>query len=350
MDDWIVKAFVMRDKQAFESAGLIDPRVPDFKDGFALGNSVWVVAQESPYYTRHLLLHEGAHALAFDQFGGAGPFWFMEGTAELLACHHGSGDSTEINKVPKDREQSAHWGRLKLISQRRESNEIPTLETVMAYPTNLTGDPEIYGWCWAASMLLSKYDGTRHVFIDAARLGRDATTDFTRQLYGRLRGDWPVIVARWRLMTHDLDYGFDWEKERVDLSMKHPVWDGEAIKLHVDASRGWQSAKIAIRAGTKIVIAANGRCQIAKRETVWASEPQGVTIEYVRGRPLGQLIGCLVPAVHPRKATLQPLEVFAIAAEKRIEAKQNSWLVLQVNDSVSQRTDNTGGYEVVVSP
>src|SRR5690606_8994349 len=44
LDAWSVKAFVMQDKASFQDAGLIDPRVPDFKEGYALGNSVWIMA------------------------------------------------------------------------------------------------------------------------------------------------------------------------------------------------------------------------------------------------------------------------------------------------------------------
>ncbi len=89
--DWKVHACVIVDKHKFEQQGLIPNGVPNFPFGYTLGNQLWVLAQKSEYYTRHLLLHEGAHSLAFHQFQGAGPTWFMEGTAEMLATHAGVG-------------------------------------------------------------------------------------------------------------------------------------------------------------------------------------------------------------------------------------------------------------------
>ena len=68
-----VEACVIRNKAEFTRRGLIPAKVPDFPFGYARGNKVWVLAQQSEYYTRHLLLHEGAHSLAYHLFDGADP-------------------------------------------------------------------------------------------------------------------------------------------------------------------------------------------------------------------------------------------------------------------------------------
>lgn len=349
LDSWSVKAFVMQDKTPFQRAGLIEPRVPDFEQGYALGNSLWILKQPSDYYTRHLLLHEGVHSLAFDQFGGAGPSWFMEGTAELLSTHSGSGATTQINQLPVDRESVPYWGRLKLIRQRRDENAIPTLETVMRYPNNLNGDAERYGWCWAAAMLLSEYDEYRDVFVAAARSGRDSSSNFTRQIYQRLLPEWPALIARWRLMCHQLDYGFDWERERVELAVDDPRWDGQPISLDIAADKGWQSLGVRLPAGIRCKISAQGRCVIAKRDKEWQSEPNGVTIEYVNGRPLGQLTACLVPLRHKSQPLCEPLEIVSVNEQTELRTTTESWLVLQINDSVGQRADNAASYTVELS-
>ncbi len=349
LDAWSVKAFVMQNKPSFQSAGLIDPRVPDFKEGYALGNSIWIMSQPSPYYTRHLLLHEGVHALAFDQFGGAGPSWFMEGTAELLATHQGAGATTIINRFPADRSSVPYWGRLKLMSQRRDDGAVPTLETVMRYPANLNADVESYGWCWAAAMLLSQYDEYRDVFRASARSGRDSGPNFTRQIYQRLLPEWPAVIARWRLMCHQLDYGFDWSRERVTLSVDDPSWQGQPLAINVAADQGWQSLGVRIPAGSRLNLAAVGRCVIAKRAKDWVSEPAGVTIEYVNGRPLGQLVVCLVSVTHTNQPTCESLKTISVASEAEITVEAESWLVLQINDRVDSRSENSGVYAVNVS-
>ncbi|EMI21947.1 hypothetical protein RMSM_01124 [Rhodopirellula maiorica SM1] len=339
----------MQDKTPFLRAGLIDPRVPDFKQGYALGNSLWIVKQPSDYYTRHLLLHEGVHSLAFDQFGGAGPSWFMEGTAELLSTHSGSAATTEINQLPADRESVPYWGRLKLIRQRRDEGKIPTLETVMRYPANLNGDAERYAWCWAAAMLLSEYDEYRDVIVTAARSGRDSSSNFTRQIYQRLLPEWPAVIARWRLMCHELDYGFDWERERVDLAVDQPQWNGQPISRDIAAAKGWQSLGVRLPAGIRFKISAQGRCVIAKRDKDWQSEANGVTIEYVNGRPLGQLIACLVPLRQTSQPLCEPLEIVSVKDEIELQTTAESWLVLQINDDVAQRADNSGSYAIELS-
>ena len=120
-EDWQVDAYVMRDKAAFRRLGLIPPDLPEFPFGYALGNKIWVVAQKSEYYTRHLLLHEGVHAMAFSHFGGAGPSWFMEGTAELLSVHDGQrAERSKSTEFPPTAMPFPYWGRFKLMNQRRD--------------------------------------------------------------------------------------------------------------------------------------------------------------------------------------------------------------------------------------
>ena len=68
----------MQNKERFQQAGYWDPALPDFINGYALGQRLWLFDQTSPYYRRHLLLHEGVHALMHSLFGAAGPPWYAE--------------------------------------------------------------------------------------------------------------------------------------------------------------------------------------------------------------------------------------------------------------------------------
>ena len=349
LDDWQIEAYVMSNAAVFRSQGLIPPRVPPFDYGFAMGNTVWVVGQQSQYYTQHLLLHEGVHALMFDQFGGAGPAWYMEGTAELLATHTGRGDSVRINQVPPSREAAPYWGRFKLMNERREVGQIPTVETVMRLPRNLRGDVESYGWSWAVSMLLTQYPEYRGVFKTAAQSGRDSGPGFTRQLYRRLQSQWPIIVARWRLMCHDLDYGFDWQRERATLSTDDAPWNGQPIVTQIAADQGWQSAGQRFDAGTRLQLTPSGDCTLAETSKPWRSEPAGVTIEYHRGRPLGQLLVCILPLINTEQPVLQPLDVRAVDQTLELEIEQPSWLLFRVNESVAKLYDNRGDYWVTTA-
>ncbi len=346
--DWKIKAFVMRDKTRFLSQGLIPDRVPDFPFGYALGDSVWVLAQPSQYYTRHLLLHEGAHSFAFHCFGGAGPTWFMEGTAELLATHTGAGTAIKINQIPTSRDQVPYWGRFKKMAQVRAASSLPIIETVMTYPPTLSGDVESYGWSWAAASMFSAYPDDRETFNLAAKNGQDAGPEFNRQIHSRLSAQWPVVAAQWRLLTSDFDFGFDWDRERVELSTDDPMWDGQALKMSVRADRGWQSAGVLIPANANLEIKASGEVTLASDPKPWISRPAGITIQYNDGRPLGQLLARLLPTRTPRQGRFAPVAVETVGDGVTIAVPQHCWLLFRVNDEISDMANNDGAFDVTV--
>jgi hypothetical protein len=344
-----VRAFVMKNKQAFGLAGYIPATLPNFPYGYALQDRVWIVAQKSEYYTRHLLLHEGVHALAFDQFGGTGPSWFMEGTAEMLSVHRGQGDRTVINEVPVDRDAVPYWGRFKVMNQSRQQDAIPSLAHVLGYPRDLQSDVESYGWSWAAVMLLERYPDTRSALIAAANNGKRSSAIFNNDLRRELQSNWPLVKARWQLMCHHLGYGFDWDRERVDLSMNDQVWDGSDLKVQVKADRGWQSIGVRLREGMKINVVPKGECTLADEPKPWLSRPSGVTVRYHRGRPLGQLLGCMVTDSSDDAKNLEPQKVAPFTRAAQVLIRKDCWLLFRVNDALGELADNRGQYEVKIT-
>ncbi len=346
--DWKVKAYIIRDKERFRRQGLIPNHIPDFPFGYAHGNTVWVLAQQSEYYTRHLLLHEGVHSLAFFHFGGAGPTWFMEGTAEMLAVHRGQGAATKINQIPRNRTDVPYWGRFKLIKELRKEGRVPTIETVMRYRPTLTGNVETYGWSWAAAMLFHAYPEYHEAFFAAAKNGSDGP-DFNQQLYRQIgQRKWPVVAARWRVMCDDLDYGFDWSHQRLAISENDPPWDGKTIDAMIDARRGWQSTGVRFAPGTKLTLQGTGEVILDTQPKPWISQPPGVTIKYHRGRPLGQLLACVLPNATPRGQRLAPLKIFSVEKETEIQIDQHCWLLFRVNDAVDARGNNQGAYQLTI--
>jgi len=346
LERWKIEAFVMRDQNEFRRRNWIPPRVPPFRHGYALERSVWVVAQPSQYYTRHLLLHEGMHALAFEFFGGAGPAWYMEGTAEMMSTHRGVGRDLLINQLPRRREEVPYWGRFKAIAERREAGSIPSLDAVMDFPNDLNNDAEAYAWCWMAAMILYAYPEYRDVFFAAAKNGRDTTPAFNRLIRSRLASQWPVLRARWRLMCRDLDYGFDWQRERVQLSTRDPLWQGDALDIRISSDQGWQSAGVRFPPGTRLSVTAAGSVILAETSRPWTSHPDGVTIRYEQGRPLGQLLACVVPNAPGNAATELVLPTIAIGAAGDIVIREHSWVVFRVNDAIGELADNQGVYQV----
>ena len=296
------------------------------------------------------MLHEGVHSLAFAAFGGAGPVWYQEGTAELLATHRGLGGELQVNQIPMHRDDVPYWGRFKLMGQLREEGKIPPLEKVMQFQPDLQGDVATYGWSWAATMILHAYPEYRDAFFAAARNGRTVGPGFNRELVQSLQEEWPILAARWRVLCHDLDYGFDWSRERIDLSVRDPMWDGKPISMSVAADRGWQSIGFRIPKGVNIHLEPSGEVTLATTTRPWLSQPAGITFEFHRGRPLGQLLLCVLPnAIELGAETISPLPIQSVTAETMIEVPEYSWLLFRVNDGVDQLADNEGQYRVVVS-
>ncbi len=349
LNDFKVQACVIRNKVKFNQSGLIPPTVPDFPFGYALGNQVWVLAQQSQYYTRHLLLHEGVHSLAYHVFNGAGPTWFQEGSAELLATHHGSGSDIRINRIPQSREDAPYWGRFKRMGQATDKGKVPSFHAVLDYQPNLAGDVATYSWSWAACMVLSSYPEYHSAFIAAAQQGKETGPAFNRELQLSLGKQWPILAARWRLACHDLDYGFDWQKEQVKLSANDPVWNGKNLKIQVRPDQGWQSCGVRIPRGAKLAITAEGEITLADQPKAWVSQPPGITFQYHRGRPMGELQFCLLPnANDPQAKQIEPLKVQSVEDQPTVNVAQYSWLLFRSNDACGKLDDNRGSYQVSI--
>lgn len=348
VEGWRVTAYVMRDRELFRGRGLIPAALPDFPHGYQWGDSAWVQEQPSDYYTRHLLLHEGVHALASHAFGGAGPPWFMEGTAELLSTHRWDEQRMELPVVPDSKEAFPYWGRFKLIDQRRQGSGALSLVSVLRYSDTSHRQVEPYAWTWTAVVLFEMYPEYRAAMLAAARKGRDATPNFTRDFVASLGDGWDVARARWRVLIDGFDYGYDVRQHLLEIDAGDPLWDGRPVEKRIAADRGWQSVGVRIPAGARIKIAADGECIIGREPKPWVTEPEGVTIRYHRGWPLGRLLATLLPTAASDAQTVEPLEVFGIGRSGEVTATEESWLLLRIADEASELADNSGGFEVTV--
>jgi hypothetical protein len=347
LDDWTVRAFVMNDPERFRQSGDLPPGL-EFPFGYARGNDLWVVRQPGEYYTRHLLLHEGVHALQLRQFGGTGPTWYAEGIAEALGVHRGARGATRVNVIPESRESVPYWGRFKRLDQARRKGQVPSLDTVLEYPRDLEGDVGRYGWSWLAAQLFSQYPDYRTPFLASASRAGDPPPRFNRRFRRRLQSVWPIAQARWRLLAHTVDYGFDWSRERVSLAIEDPLWRGQPLELAIRADAGWQSAGVRFPPGTRLTVTPSGRCQLDDDPKPWISEPAGVTIHYANDRPLGQLLVCLVPNVTQEQTFLKPLAIRPVSEATEITVSEHCWLLFRINDHLGHRANNQDGYRVLL--
>jgi hypothetical protein len=344
ISDWRMTACVMTEKAPFVAAGLLPASVPDFPHGFQIGNDLWVIQQPSEYYTRHLLIHEVAHAFAFQVFGGAGPPWFMEGTAEYLATHRWDGQRIELGVIPESSSSFPYWGRFRLIDSRRRSDAALSLVSVLRYSDTAHRQVEPYAWTWAAVHYFVAHPKSKEMLLAAARRGSDATPDFTRQFVDSLGDRWTLVRAEWRVFIDGFDYGYDRERNHLELALdSQPI--GESTKeISVRADLGWQTTGVIVPQGTRLRIRSAGSVQLDDQPQPWISHPAGVTLKYHRGQPIGQLQATILPPQSSKEVVTTPLEVFPIGEEAEFVASETGWLLLRVADNPSDLDNNEGSF------
>lgn len=389
LNSWRVTAYLMVDRDRFITAGLLPQSLPDFRFGYQVGNRLWVIHQVEDYYNRHLLLHEGAHAVTSHLLGGSGPPWFMEGTAEWMSTHtwrtttrpHSPDseypDRLEIGVVPPSSPSVQGWGRIELIATARKEKRVPTIESVMKYGDVAHREVEPYAWSWLALVLMDMYPEYRQSRLESASIAADRSPQFNSNLYAKLRSKWPIFSARWNLLAHDIDYGWDAARQQVDLPTDLEKIAGK-IDMKLKTDRGWQSAPVRVGAGQTVKIDASGRYKIRRSfykdspgvgfdaltvddagdpdDTTsvtgdWYSEPDGITIHYYRGKPIGRLVACLLPiSMPPGGPYASPLEEISIGRSATITPSFDSWLLLKVNEPPAEYRDNDGAVDVVIEP
>jgi hypothetical protein len=340
VQSWHVTGYVMGDKRPFEQAGLLTGQVPSFEHGFSLDGQFWLFEQPSPYYRRHLLLHEGTHVFMNRFLESCGPAWYMEGVAELLATHTIRDGALKLLYFPKTREEAPYWGRIKMV--RDTANDGPrSIDAVLELRPATDRLSTDYGWCWALAAFLDGHpryrDRFRHLirFVDEPNFN-----EHFRRLYA---ADWSELELEWALFVADLDYGCDLARAAIQFTPRQRgASDGVANSDIVDAAGGWQASRFHVQRGKTYRLQASGRYQIANGPPPWFCEPDGVSITYHRGQPAGRLLA----AVKPDDPSLPAVDFFLhptpIGREGSLRAAATGTLYLKINESAAKLGDNRG--------
>ncbi|HEY2761503.1 MAG TPA: hypothetical protein VGI75_12190, partial [Pirellulales bacterium] len=316
--DWKMRASLIDDPARFIAAGLIPPDLPKFFNGYTRGHECWLNNQTSSYYRRHLLLHEGVHGIMFTLLGDHAPPWYIEGMAELLGTHHWQDGKLELPYFPKSRDEVPKLGRIDIVQKDFEQHHAKSLTDVMAYDNQAHLKVEPYGWSWAACAFLNGHPRYRDRFQHLLPLLK-STDDFNTKLVEAYGNDFNRLAEEWQVFVADLDYDYDFDRtaidfasgERLKSSPPLPLGEGRgegvykkgAATVTVQADRGWQNSGLQLEAGKACKLTATGRFQVAidpkdhigNSPKPWISEPGGVSIRYIHGRPLGQLLAAVRP-------------------------------------------------------
>lgn len=345
--DWKLIGCVMESKPRFQGAGLYPGDLPDFPNGYQRGSQFWLFEQPSDYYRRHLLLHEGTHAFMNRWLGGAGPPWYMEGLAEMLGTHDWNGQQLVLGYNPPDKALVPYWGRVKIVKDEFAANRGMTLFDIFRYDAQAHLKNDAYGWCWAATAFLNNHPATKEQFHSLRNNTKDRSIDFSKKFYDSLKPQWPQIAEDWQLFVINIDYGYDVARAATVRKESLPLPAGGAT-VNVAADRFWQSTGIKVEAGKTYELTASGRFSLAQQPKPWWSEPNGVTIEYYQGKPLGLLL-VAVSEPDEKDTGITPLaspEIIGLA--NQFTPRKNGTLYLCLNDSPAKLADNQGSATVTI--
>lgn len=341
-----VTACVMKKPADFGTANLLPADLPKFREGFHRGLDIWLFEQPTPYYRRHLLLHEGVHAFCRSVLGGAGPPWYREGMADYLATHRWDGVELVVGYLPKKDQELPGWGRLHTIRREFAAGRGMMLREILAYDHKVFLEDVPYAWSWAAVAFLHNHPTYRSSFRRMAERMSDESVLFSRILYQSWLTDLREIDEEWQLFVAASEYGYDFIRNAVVYREGRGL-SPENASCSIDAAKGWQSTGIRLEKGKSYRLTAQGMFQIAKTKQPWISSANGVSLRYYKGFPLGQLVGNVRPD-DAGSGMSQLVEPIAVGAGRVLQPVESGTLYLRVNDLPSEMADNDGQLEIRV--
>lgn len=344
-ESWRQIGYLMQDKRRFVTAGLLPNDLPPFLHGYQRGAELWLYEQPSDYYRRHLLLHEGTHGFMKRFLGGAGPPWYMEGTAELFGTHRWQDEQLTTRWFPQDKELTSHWGRIKVVQDEVRAGSGRELGNILRFDKTAHLQVEPYAWSWAAAAFFDSHPAYHDRFRVLRKFAPDDTFTFSQRFYNSLEDDWPSVARQWHLFLANMDYGYDVAREAIDAKpVSHLPADGATVTIA--ANRGWQSSGYRLEAGARYEFEATGRYQLADQPKSWWCEPNGVTIRYHKRLPLGMLLGAIVDESAADGGALPLISPNAIGIGGEYPIEEGGTLYLRINDSPAELEDNAGSLEV----
>lgn len=349
---WRMRGFLMRERERFRRLGVLPDWLPPFENGYSVGDILWCTDQASEYYRRHLILHEGTHGFLRAHFGEFVSPWYNEGIAELLGTHRWDGKQLVLGYIPRSREECPLWGRVKIIRDAVAAGQVLSLDQVLAFGPTAHREVEPYGWCWAAAALFEHDPRFRDTFRKSFRLVGEGP--FNAQFVAQFAGQWLTAQWQWIILLSNLDYGYDFPREAADFQRGQAILTrGQRVRILAD--RGWQNSGCWVEAGQAYDVAAEGRFVVAQDEVPWESEPQGVTIRYIQGRPLGMLLAAVVPQGVPDPRQELNAEggffrAYAVGSQCVLKPARSGTLFFRINDAPAELADNRGNLLVTIKP
>jgi hypothetical protein len=356
--EWRALACLLSDRERFRAAGLLPTggAVPDFANGYCLNDRFWMMDQSSPAYRRHLLLHEGVHAFTLTLRNSSTPVWYTEGIAEYLATHRldrGADGAARFTATPIPLEAGdvEQLGRIEKIRALRAAHACPSLADVFATPPADHHAIDAYATSWAAVAFLTGHPAHAKAF----KAGESGPLDgsFTQRLSAAPGWDAARAARDFDAFTDELDYGYDFARSAIDWSAGRPMQAKQTLKVASD--RGWQNSGYRLATGQQCSLHASGRIQVGQAsachqasppsECLLESEPDGISLEWYRGRPVGRLLAAQW-VEKPADGGRPRFVVLAEGAAGEFTAATDGPLYLKINESPGRLADNAGSLTI----
>lgn len=343
--------YVMQDRSLFRDAGLLPDDLIEFEHGRHRGYRFWMAEQRYDYYRRHLLIHEATHCfMLILPRTTRPPLFYLEGMAELFGGHQLRTDGqVEFRVMPRDPNEAVGFGRIEMIQQAVRQGRGKLLAEVLGLSaqdfTESKSDP--YAWSWAVCKFLDAHPRYGPSFRELAAVGDG--TEFRRRLGEWLAIDGDRMQAEWDLFAHTLVYGYDIPRAAIDFRGGEPLPAGRSMKTPVASAAGWQSSGVRVEPGQSHRLTSTGTVTLAREPKPWLSGPQGITIEYAGGSPLGRVLAAVqsdTPVPEGEVGRLScPIDV---GREATFTSPVAGTLYLRVNDHWNRLGDNEGAYEIEI--
>ena len=271
---------------------------------------VWAVAD------RGTPQHEAVHAYCHQAFGRTGPTWYSEGMAELGQYWKEKEDGVNI-----------HEGVLAYLK-----SQDPKELTEIVAPGQQTGDSwQNYSWRWALCHLLAANPNYAPRFKPLGMaLLNDQRTSF-EEVYGPMAKE---ITFEYNFFLKHIDQGYRADLSSWDWKAKFQKLKGTgAVQPKIEAMKGWQPSRIAVKEGEKYTFSTNGEWMVSKSGKKLTAEGDDA------GK--GKLVGILFE-------DYRLSDQFDLGANCEWTATGDGNLLLRCQDDWNSLADNSGTVTVKI--
>lgn len=340
--------YLMADVERFRAAKIFTEGPAQPHEGWYLGNEFWWNRQATPYYTRHLMLHEATHCFMHVMPAMDCPPWYVEGMAELFGTHYQTEQGEyRFGAFPNTPDQLPGWARVSVLQEEIAAGRLPDVEQILAYKFDDFTKLPPYAWSWAFCHFLNNHPRYKVPFQNIARQMMDG--GFLEYSTEQFRPHLADLRDEWLLFASQIQYGHDIERGVIDFQPGIQLSkSGESKETAVLAASGWQSSGIKVQAGRSYRLTASGQFILATTTKPWISEAQGISIRYFAGQPLGRLLGTVRPEPSGKKSNRDILKIIPLGPDATFVAPHSGTLYLRLNDAWNQLADNTGEVSVEI--